>query len=286
MTLLFDALRILSVFLGPRAGGNRRRRTMMSMMTGVTLVLGFSMMTVDAFSPPPTLMRRRIIMASSSSNMMILKTRRSSVLFKMGLLDDMMAGFLNKREGDFVRLDDDNAGDIFGPGPLVVLYNVPAGVTKEEIQDMMADGAPQAFAKGIKLYRINSSSTGTEREDDDPTVLDQPMQQALENMMMMAETFSSSNSLDDASFQGPTLLTTSMADPVVVILFSGFTNAEMLAAYNILASEIYQETQQSILPACAKAVPNAMQKPLRQVLEEIGGDHQEAMSMDTQKEEE
>jgi hypothetical protein len=50
----------------------------------------------------------------------------------------------------------------------------------------------------------------------------------------------------------------------------------MMATYNIIGSQIYQEHGAST--ACAKAALNAMMKPLGQVLEEISGDHLEAMS--------
>ena len=53
----------------------------------------------------------------------------------------------------------------------------------------------------------------------------------------------------------------------------------MLAVYNLLGDEIYQETGGQAVVACAKAVPNAMAKPLRQVLDEIAGDHQDAMQL-------
>ena len=66
-----------------------------------------------------------------------------------------------------------------------------------------------------------------------------------------------------------------------VLFFSGFTNPEMMAVYQIMADEIYQETGGRNNVACAKAVPNAMHKPLGQVLEEICGDHQQAIIMST-----
>ena len=51
-----------------------------------------------------------------------------------------------------------------------------------------------------------------------------------------------------------------------------------MTVYNILGKEIYDETAGQSTPACAKAVPNAMSKPLRQVLDEIAGDHKDAMA--------
>jgi hypothetical protein len=66
--------------------------------------------------------------------------------------------------------------------------------------------------------------------------------------------------------------------PTAILFFSGFRNDEMMATYRIMASEIYQESGGWV--ACAKAVPNAMHKSLRQVLEEISGDHHLATIMD------
>jgi hypothetical protein len=65
--------------------------------------------------------------------------------------------------------------------------------------------------------------------------------------------------------------------PIPVLLFSGFQNDEMLNVHTVLSNEIYEETAGQSLAACAKAVPNAMQKSCRQVLEEISGDHQMSM---------
>ena len=66
---------------------------------------------------------------------------------------------------------------------------------------------------------------------------------------------------------------------IPVLLFSGFMNDEMMSAYNIIGPEIYEETGGVSNPACAKAVPNAMEKPLFQVIEEISGDHADAMGI-------
>jgi hypothetical protein len=52
----------------------------------------------------------------------------------------------------------------------------------------------------------------------------------------------------------------------------------MMETYSIIGKEIYEETGGSLIPACAKAVENAMGKPLRQVLDEISGDHEDVMS--------
>jgi hypothetical protein len=69
--------------------------------------------------------------------------------------------------------------------------------------------------------------------------------------------------------------------PCPVLYFSGVTNAEMMDTYRIMANEIYAETDGAHWPACAKAVPGAMGKSLRQVISEISGDHADAMGTST-----
>jgi hypothetical protein len=191
-----------------------------------------------------------------------------------------MSSFWNRltgtgdQQGDFVKLNPQD-GQEYGPGPLVVLYNIPDGVTNDEIADMMADGAPQANQKGIILYRIRVDEESS--SDDDDAVLDMPMKDALQGI--------ATKSLQDHYQPAPpgTLPAIGMP-PIVMALFSGFRNDEMLQSFQILSSECYQEAQ--ISPACAKAVPKAMEKPLRQVIEEIGGDHREATRMIQQEQQE
>ena len=192
----------------------------------------------------------------------------------MGFLDNIRNAFLEEREGDFIKLNDPKDAQAFGPGPLVILYNIPPGVTNDEIQDMLEDGAPQAFAKGVKLYRVENFDTN---ESPDP-LLDKPMQEALAEIAngKFQPQVNSKQSLSSVPSMGV------QEQPIVVTLFSGFANDEMMATYNILGNEIFQESQWSA--ACAKAVPKAMEKPLRQVLEEIGGDHRDAMRMAEEQE--
>ena len=181
--------------------------------------------------------------------------------------------FFEERQGDFVKLSDTQPE--YGPGPLVVLYNVPSGVTNDEIRDMLDDGAPQAMKRGVTLFRVDESNTET-MHPKDRKVLDRSMQEALEGIATgnVKDHYKESTTADSGSGEAfPNVI--GREPPIVVTLFSGFTNEEMLAAYRILSSEIYQEAQ--LEAACAKAVPNAMEKPLRQVLEEIGGDHRDAM---------
>jgi hypothetical protein len=166
----------------------------------------------------------------------------------MGLLDSI-SGFLQNREDDFIKLD--SAEEVFGPGPLILLYKVPLGVTDDEIQDMVEDAAPVAYRKGCRLCRVAND------------ILNLSLQDALEQV---------ASGKVQAS---PNPMKVELAT-IPVLFFSGFQNDEMLSVYNILGKEIYEETAGEASAACAKAVPNAMLKSCKQVLEEIAGDHEDA----------
>lgn len=176
---------------------------------------------------------------------------------------DSFSNFLNTRDDDFMKLEESVA--VYGPGPLLIVYGIPVGIQDEEIQDMISDGAPNASKKNVKVVRLSTENSN---------ILDLSMQNALEG-------------LNQGSIEPSTTDTqTQQALDVPVIFFSGFDDNEMLSVYNILGGEIYEETGGQASAACAKAVPNAMKKPLRQVLDEISGDHQDALSLDYKKEEE
>jgi hypothetical protein len=185
----------------------------------------------------------------------LLSIRNTPSARSMGLLDSI-SDFVQNRQGDFTKLD--SGGKVFGPGPAILLYGIPSGVTDDEIQDMLQDAAPAAHRKGCRLCRVT---------DD---MLDQSLQDTLENVAT-GKMYTSPN---HATI---TLPTTAMAIPV--LFFSGFQNDEMRSLYDILGKEIYEETAGQASAACAMAVPNAMQKNCLQVLQEISGDHEEAMTM-------
>lgn len=176
----------------------------------------------------------------------------------MGIFDSI-SDFLQDRQDDFVKMDP-SSQDIFGPGPTLLLYHVPNGIDDGEIQNILSDGAPKAFRKGVTLARLDQTCD---------SLLDQSVQDAL-NQVVSGQWVSSVSLATDAGVlaSGP------------VMFFSGFANDEMMATHTILGQEIYQETGGQVSAACAKAVPNAMQKPLRQVFGEILGDHQDAMRME------
>jgi hypothetical protein len=194
----------------------------------------------------------------------------------MGLLDSL-SDFLQARSGDFVKLQ--ASEERFGPGPILLLYNVPSGIGDEELVEMVSDGAPSLLNKedACIICRLDAHSPE----------LDVSMQEALEALVRerlggTGADVSFASVLDRTTF--PTLPLPIQSVPTVssvpVLLFSGFVNSEMLSVYNIIGKEIYDESAGARSPACAKAVPNAMGKPLRQVLSEIAGDHQDAMRID------
>jgi hypothetical protein len=172
----------------------------------------------------------------------------------MGLFDSI-SRFLDNREGDFVKLSSNDKE--YGPGPLMILYNVPEGIDDEEIRAMIHDGAPRR-EKNCILYRTSSSDE----------MLDLSLEEALEQIVSKRISGDSSSPRQPASSS--------------VLFFSGFGNDEMMNVFRILGGEIYEETGGKDSPACAKAVPNAMSKPLRQILDEIAGDHKDAMQSQTE----
>lgn len=182
--------------------------------------------------------------------------------------------FFKNRQGDFVKLDKQSP-DAYGPGPLLLLYNVPDAIDDLEIRDMMEDAAPHA-SQQCRIFRLDDN-------EDSPTVsdlLDLTLQGALDEMMRSSQPLSS---LSDNTIPSPTAASQSRIG-TPVLYFSGFTNTDMMAVYSILGPEILAETKsyssderQTLPAACAKVVPPAISKSLRQVLFEITEDHEDAM---------
>ena len=181
---------------------------------------------------------------------------------QMGLFD-----FFKSRENDFVKLNDSQ--DVFGLGPLIILYNIPNEIQNDEIQDMIQDGAPLASASskgkgngnGVLTRRIYPSDLTT-------TYKDATVEQVLSKVQTLGNESESSGTC-----------TVGIPDPscVPILYFSGMANQEMMQTYNIIAREIHDETQGRVNAACAKLVEPALNKSFRQLVEEIGGDHADAM---------
>lgn len=193
--------------------------------------------------------------------------RPSSRLLALGWLDSFVPDFLKQREGDFVKLGETEGA--YGPGPLLLLYDAPGTIEDSEILDMVDDEAPGV--KHCKIFRIH----GGDCDDHSDSLLDLSLQEALKQM----SSGQAKPKQPSISAAASAISDSSQQRSIPVLFFSGFTNADMMAIYNVLGNEIFQETAGKATPACAKAVPNAMLKPLRQVLEEITGDHQDAIDM-------
>lgn len=196
----------------------------------------------------------------SQFGMPLLCQRRQPSYLSMGLLDDI-GSFLTNREDDFVKLD--STDDAFGPGPVILLYGCPDGLSDQELKDMISDGAPKATKAsggGVPFCRIGREASGDQR------ILESCVSEALE-LVANGEYKEEEQATKDSK----------PASACPVIYFSGFTNAEMMETYGIIAREIYEETGGFADAACAKAVPPAMGKPLKQVFDEITGDHLDAL---------
>ena len=192
----------------------------------------------------------------------VVGSRIRTTHLSMGLLDSL-SSFLQQRQGDFVRLEDSESA--YGPGPLLILYKVPQGIDNDEIQAMISDGAPKSYQRGVRVARIVNDN-----DQETAKLLDSTVEEAV-NLV------ANGGGPKAAAATGGAMTMPNVATGCPVIYFSGFENSEMMATYNILGQEIYQETGGAATPACAKVVPNAMPKTLRQVLEEISGDHMDAM---------
>ena len=187
--------------------------------------------------------------------------------------------FLQTRDGDFAPLDSSSLSEplvVGGTCPVLFLYQVPDGVADDEIRDMLQDEAPSAVQRGVTIRRLSPI--------EDHAVLDLSLRQALTEQNHPDNDDNNNNNNNSVSVSSRTSTDTTTSDhhqqspPVAVLLFHGFASTEMLRVYRTLAAEITAETAgASLLVACATVVPRALDKPLRQVLEEIAGDHRDAV---------
>jgi len=228
---------------------------------------------------------------------------KSTTSLAMGLFDFVKENFLDSRSEDFVRLEKSN-DEIFGPGPLILMYAVPTSMDDEELMDMAEDGMPSRRANskndddGIVIRRLigsldddgddnNIDNGGDGGDVSDDALLDLTVGEAL-NMAMKNTPPPPSIPLPAKQQQQQPVVVVTSSPPTIseevspccpVLYFSGVSNTEMMETYNIMSNEIYEETNGLHWPACAKAVKPAMTKSLRQVLGEISGDHADAMRL-------
>ena len=206
----------------------------------------------------------------------------------MGIMDYIQNNvpFLNSREGDFIPLNKDSAEeDTLGP-PVVLLYEVPETIDMEEFGDMVCDGMPCRTVVDGLTNNDNDDGRGESsvviRRIDGlkgEELLDCSVQDALEKLVHSDHDTRKSPSIPTPPSSNIIVSSppTTAEGPCPVLYFSGVTNKEMMDTYNIIANEIYQETNGVHWPACAKVVKPALEKTMRQVLEEISGDHADAM---------
>lgn len=211
---------------------------------------------------------------NNNSNRRIANTSTCpTTCLSMGILDKL-GSLLNDRGTDFVKLDR-KSDDLIGPGPAILLVNCPSGIVDDELRDMMSDGVTSVPYGVVRFRRIDTDN------ETDEKLLGQSVLKVFEDISV------SSDDADDAvrmaevmpSNISPSDVLRSYASSVPVIYFSGISNTEMIDTYNIIAQEIYNETGGAADAACAKLVKPAFDKSLRQVIEEIAGDHLDAMKM-------
>jgi len=207
---------------------------------------------------------------------------------QMGLFD-----FFQSRENDFVKLEKTN---VYGPGPIIILYNVPPGIADDEIQDMIDDGmginGRSSSSDNVKFVRLDSSDLKLfERSGDDGDgdgdgggggSTSMTVSEVLEKINTNELNLDLNKNRNVAAIASSTVsVTASATSSVPILYFSGTSNAQMMSTYNIIAREIYEETGGAANAACAKVVEPAMNKPFRQVIEEIAGDHTDAIQGQT-----
>jgi len=190
----------------------------------------------------------------------------------MGIFD-----FFKTRQNDFVKLE---TTSIFGPGPIILLFNVPQGIQDDEIQDMVQDGAPIASSTGgdggVKISRLDSSSLANIENTTVQVVLEKALNNELPTQTKATTTTLPGTGVGSIMAESSSSSSSQVLE-VPILYFSGISNEEMMKTYNIIAREIYDETGGVLKAACAKAVPPAMKKCFKQLVDEITGDHLDAI---------
>lgn len=195
----------------------------------------------------------------------------ATTMLSMGFRD-----FFKPRQNDFVKLESTESA--YGPGPVILFFNVPDGISDDEITDMIEDGAPSASKTdgGVKYQRYTSGDLQKDlAEGTVSQILELALQQSSpqkeDRMLESSSNIVTPNPESNADLNN---MDDDFNANIPILYFSGVSNTEMMQTYNIIAREIFDET--GGLAACAKAVQPAMSKSFRQLLTEISGDHSEA----------
>ena len=74
----------------------------------------------------------RLVLArpSQARHAAVVTQQSTKTRLAMGLMDSL-SNFLSNRQGDFVKLDSSDVA--YGPGPLLIVYGIPAGIDNDEI---------------------------------------------------------------------------------------------------------------------------------------------------------
>ncbi len=247
------------------------------LLTTTTLFSTQILQVVQGFNVvPPTLTEQNLL--TSSSHKKNTQPRFFShyahhhdqrTQLQMGLFD-----FFKSRENDFVKLEQTST---FGPGPIILLYNIPDGILDEELRDMIDDGISSSKPGEVVFSRLHTSDLESIGEMTVQQVLNNTMEKKLANYSTL--TSQSERSVDGSFKTTPIGSNGSQENEsyVPILYFSGISNSEMMKTYNIIGREIYEESGGMANAACAKAVAPAMGKSFRRILEEISGDHTDAI---------
>jgi len=205
--------------------------------------------------------------SSSISSQSTSNHRQQQTIQKMGIFD-----FLQSKKEDFIKLDR-SSKDIIGPGPLILLYNVPNGIDNDELSMMIQDGAPITCSKGkgVGFKRIYPDDLQLDGYLNDQSVL-----QVLESLLSSAAYTTDSDTTNTNTNTG---VVDELKAPI--LYFSGISNSEMMSTYKIIGKEIYEESGGTMNAACAKVVQPAYTKRFVQLIDEISGDHKDAWSTDS-----
>jgi len=176
------------------------------------------------------------------------------------LVGSQFMDFLKSRGGQFLKIDSSRDSKPFG---IVSIFLKGVNIPLSEIKDVIQESAPLAWERGIPVFRIRP---------------DCPVDYLLEDAL---------NAISKGS--GPSSSPIFLCDDYIVdnsvevpiILFSGLENDVVRAVSRSLVQRIYATTGQRA--AVAKVVPPAMKKSLRQLFDEISGDHIEAIAMARQR---
>lgn len=187
-----------------------------------------------------------------------MQTSRKQIIVESQFSNPFM-DFIKSRGGQFLKMD--SSRDI-GPFGTVSILLEGISVPLSDIKEVIQESAPLAWEKGIPVFRIRPDCPG-----------DYLLEDALDVILKGSPSSSPMFLPDDFIVEDN--------EEVPIILFSGLENDVVRAVSRSLVRYIYATTGQRT--AVAKVVPPAMKKSLRQLFDEISGDHIEAMAMAKQQ---